>query len=249
MRVKPTDWHYTMAGLFLAIPGGTSTDNHGLAFAGAHPAYRNGIWAIGETALTPKIGPSKLPGKYAFGGYYFGLKNTDFQGQPREGRYGFYWQVDQMLWREPIPTLPPPPIADGKTIQPSKNVKTVVPTSKLSDQGLSFFAWFNYAPKYNNIMPFYFHTGLIYKGLIPTRDEDQIGAGIAYSNYSIDQIRMVESRGGNPLTYQAEVEFDYRIQVNKWAYVQPFLQYLIRPAANTTVHNATVLGVNVGINF
>ena len=55
---------------------------------------------------------------------------------------------------------------------------------KLSDQGLHWFSWFHYAPSYSGLRPFYFYTGLIYRGLIPGRDEDQVGVAFAYGNFS-----------------------------------------------------------------
>jgi porin len=48
-------------------------------------------------------------------------------------------------------------------------------------------------------------------------------------------------------TYEAVLEFDYRLQVTKFAYVQPFLQYLIRPNGTGLVENATVLGLQMGV--
>ena len=65
------------------------------------------------------------------------------------------------------------PLPTGKSAEPFKEP---VPAKKpkLSDQGLYLFSLFYYSPKYNNILPFYFHTGLVYKGLIPTRNEDQL---------------------------------------------------------------------------
>ena len=72
LKVKPTDWYYAMAGLYMAIPDATATANHGLFFEGS--PGNNGLNFIGETGVMPKLGSAKLPGKYAFGGYYWGLE-------------------------------------------------------------------------------------------------------------------------------------------------------------------------------
>lgn len=236
LKVKPTDWHYAQAGLYLAIPGGTNTANHGLDLQGARPAGRNGWFVLGETGVTPNIGPDALPGKYAVGGYYWGLECTSYGGQPEDGRYGFYGQADQMVWREPAPASP----GGGK-----KAVKAT-----LNDQGLRWFSFFNFAPPSDNAMPFYFHTGLIYKGLIPTRDQDLAGVAFALGNYSFEKIE-ADYRAGRTThqTYEGVAEFDYRVQVNKWAFIQPFLQYIIRPNGTGLVQNATVLGVHFGVEF
>jgi porin len=92
-----------------------------------------------------------------------------------------------------------------------------------------------------------FFTGLIYKGLIPTRDEDQFGVAFAFSGNSI---KANQEANNEPVqTYEAGLEFDYRIQLNKWALVQPLVQYIIRPGGAGLVHNATVLGVYFRVAF
>ena len=60
-----------------------------------------GYMQSAKRASHRRIGASKLPGKYAFGGIYFGLENKSFFGETYDGRYALYWQADQMLFREP----------------------------------------------------------------------------------------------------------------------------------------------------
>jgi porin len=249
IKVKPVDWHYVQAGLYMAIPGALSTANHGLYFEGAHPADSNGLYAIGETGITPKIGAGKLPGKYGFGGMYFGLENKSFFGETYDGRYALYWQADQMLFREPTPA-PESAAPQGKSAAGKTHQELVRVAPKLSEQGLYAFTFLSFAPKYNNAMPFYFHAGLVYKGLIPTRDADQLGVVFGYGNYSYYKIVAENARGvSTHQTYEAVLEFDYRLQLTKFAYLQPFLQYLIRPNGTGLVENATVLGLQMGVVF
>jgi len=94
LEVKPARWSYTKLGLFMSYPNPTSSGNHGLMFRGEPPD--NGLFFIGESGFTPELGASKLPGKYAFGGYFYGEDNEEFGGD----KFGFYWLADQMLWRE-----------------------------------------------------------------------------------------------------------------------------------------------------
>jgi porin len=259
LKIKPVEWYYAKAGVFMSYPQATSTDNHGLAFEGFGPnTDLNGVFAIGETGFTPKIGASQLPGKYAFGGYYYEEQNTSFFGTGYQGRYGFYWQADQMLFREPSPEEPAPlakgpsdgkSVADGKS---GKSFKEPVPTTKpkLSDQGLYLFSLFTFSPKYNNILPFYFHTGLVYKGLIPSRDKDQLMAAFGFGQYSFYNIEALQASGNvNQPNYTAVLEVDYRIQINKWAFFQPYLQYIIQPNGTGAIENATILGFETGVTF
>ena len=94
LEVKPARWSYTKLGLFMSYPNPTSAGNHGLMFRGDPP--QNGLFFIGESGVTPEFGASKLPGKYAFGGYFYGEDNAEFGSD----KFGFYWLADQMLWRE-----------------------------------------------------------------------------------------------------------------------------------------------------
>lgn len=250
LKIKPFDWFYLQSGLYLAIPDTGTPSNHGLYFAGAQPPNRNGLYWLTETGVTSKIGASKLPGRYAAGFIYWGLENTSYFGETYDQKLLFYWQADQMLYREPQPSGPlvkrshnKKSVADGKSPFISSGKRT------LNEQGLYYFSLINFAPKFDNPLPFYFQTGLIYKGLIPTRDRDQAGIAFAYGNYSYYK-QLADQRNGRPIqTYEAVLEFDYRFQVNKWAYIQPVSQYIIRPNSTGLVNNDWILGFQLGVTF
>jgi len=212
IQVKPVDWHYTKFGLFMSYPNATDPMNNGLMFQGI--SGENGLFVIGETGFTPKIGSAKLPGRYAFGGYYYGEDNEEYG----TSKYGFYWQADQMVFREP------PLNAD-----------------KLSEQGLRLFSLFVATPAYNNRYPFYFQGGLVYEGLIPSRDKDQLLASVGYGQYSPE---IQPDR-----TSTTFLEAGYRVKINNWAFVQPFAQYIAQPKGNTSVANGAILGVFMGVDF
>jgi len=255
LRVKPVEWYYAKAGLFMAYPEATASANHGMAFSGfAADPSQNGLFAMGETGVTPKIGSRELSGKYAVGGYYHSSQKNSFNGTNNYGQFGFYWQADQMLFREASPESEPlgKGPSDGKSVATGKDFKSPVSTEKpkLSDQGLSIFNLVSYAPKYNNLYPFYFQTGLVYKGLIPTRDKDLTMFSLAYGNYSYYNTLAARSRGSsNQPDYTMFLEWGYRIQINKWAFVQPFAQYVIRPNGTDNVQNATILGFSTAVDF
>ena len=255
LQVKPVEWYYLKGGLFMTSPQATASGNHGLAYQGYGPdPSQNGLMAMCETGITPKIGSSELPGKYAVGGYYYGGSKTSFLGTQGYGQYGMYFQADQMLWRKPSPE--PAPLAkgpsDGKTVATGKDFQTPVAAEKpaLSNQGLSLFSLVSLAPKYNNLFPFYFQTGLVYTGLIPHRDDDLTMFSIAYGSYSCNNIENLQNKGNpNQPNDTIFLEGGYRIQINKWAFFQPFVQYEIRPAGTTTIANATILGFYTGLTF
>ncbi|HEY8899277.1 MAG TPA: carbohydrate porin [Chthoniobacterales bacterium] len=250
IKIKPTTWSYLQSGLYMAIPQATTMSNHGLDLAGfAQDPNKNGLYSITEVGVTPKI--AGLPGKYAMGGYYWGLENKSYFKETYDGKYGFYCQADQMLFREPSPAPESAPLAKGPSDGKSfKEIKEPVAPAKPSEQGLYAFSFFEYAPKYDNLLPFYFHTGLVYKGLIPGRDLDQLGVAFALGNYSYYKIVAEEDAGKSiHQTNEAVVEIDYRVQVNKFVYVQPFWQYIIRPGGTGMIDNANILGLHMGVTF
>ena len=264
LKIKPTEWSYIKGGLFMAYPQATSNNNHGLAFKGYDPDQGlNGLFGMFEAGVTPKIGPAELPGKYAFGSYVYGDWNNSFYGYRSLSHFGFYWQADQMLYREPSPEVEVSgkgpsdgkavaSIVDGKA-SGGKSFKEPVSTEKpkLSDQGLYCFNLLTFGPSYNTVLPFYFQSGLVYKGLIPTRDQDQLMAAIGFGNYSFNNIEHLQDDVGNvnQPNYTAVIELDYRVQINQFLYVQPFFQYIVQPNGTGAIENASILGAQASVAF
>ena len=215
LEVRPADWYYTKAGLFMSYPDPTDPNNNGLMFQGDTDPTENGLFFLSETGIKPEIGPEKLPGHYAFGGYFYGEDNEEFGGN----KFGFYWQADQMLWRES------------------------------GDQGLRMFSLYYFAPKYNNDFSFYTQAGLVYEGAIPQRDRDQFMAGLALGQYSYYDLLEARAEGDPEATQSVLVETGYRIRLNGWSFVQPFAQYIVQPDGTTAVANASLLGVFLGVDF
>jgi carbohydrate-selective porin OprB len=53
----------------------------------------------------------------------------------------------------------------------------------------------------------------------------------------------------NQPNYSIVLEWDYRLQINKWTYFQPFVQYFIRPNGTGAVKNAAILGFAYAVTF
>ena len=70
-----------------------------------------------------------------------------------------------------------------------------------------------------------------------------VGLAFAYGNFG-EFNQDIQAAANEPVqTYEAGLEFYYRIQLNKFLIVQPFIQYIIRPGGAGLVENATVLGI------
>jgi porin len=222
IEVEPVAWQYTKAGLFMSYPDATATDNNGLMFQGnPHDPAQNGLYFMAETGLRPAIGPDRLDGKYAVGSYYYG-ENNDETGI---AKFGFYAQVEQMVYREPS--------AGGE----------------LSEQGLGVFALWMFAPESSNDIKFYFQGGLVYEGALPGRDADLTMVGLATGQYSRFDAREAREAGEPEAGNTVLLEGGYRFQLNRWLFAQPFAQYIVQPDGTTAVADAAILGLFFGADF
>ncbi|MEO8043896.1 MAG: carbohydrate porin [Spartobacteria bacterium] len=81
------------------------------------------------------------------------------------------------------------------------------------------------------------------------RDDDQTTFGFIYGNFSEHYARTVKAAGYGVPEYESVLESDYRIQLTKFAFLQPDVQWSIRPSGTGRVPNALVLGAKMGITF
>ncbi len=91
--------------------------------------------------------------------------------------------------------------------------------------------------------------GLVYKGLIPQRNDDQTVFGLIYGNFSEHYARTVKAAGGGVPDYESVLEFGHRIQLTKFAFLQPDLQWVIRPNGTGRIPGALVIGAEFGFTF
>lgn len=169
------------------------------------------------------------------------------------GNYGWYFILDQMLYREPAAQLPPPSgnSKDGKSLAEAKSSKSFkAPVSlEKSDQGLGFFGRIAFTKEDRNFLNFYFDAGLTYKGLIPTRDDDTIGLAFAYAQIGNTARDTLISEGSVGVGAEMVLEFTYQAQITSWLVLQPDLQYIINPGGTQDLNNALVIGARAAITF
>lgn len=158
--------------------------------------------------------PVGYPGMMKVGALYESGNREDLSdGRKREGSPGFYLSGQQMVYRE----------------------------DEGGDQGLTPWAVFTYLPRKSiNELPVFFATGLVYKGLIPTRDQDAAAVGFYYGRLSGD----IEPGGSEKV-----FEVAYSVQLTPWLYVRPDLQLVFDPAGVGHADTAIVGGGEIGIVF
>jgi porin len=159
-----------------------------------------------------------LPTNLKFGAYFNGGTFEPFDSslagglaaKAVEGNYGLYALGDQAILRWG---------------DPSEN------------RHLGIFAAFNWAPDQRvNPVPYFFDTGLVAYGLLPSRPRDYAGFGVVYGSYSGDLQRAEKIRGVTNASvavqdYETTLELTYGCAVQPGLLLQPDLQYIIHPGA------------------
>ncbi|MGB7790444.1 MAG: carbohydrate porin [Terrimicrobiaceae bacterium] len=214
-------------------------------------------WTQGDSA-------KGLPGQGKFGAWFHtanfadpfvdengvALADEASSGNPRthSWNYGFYWILDQMLYREPARLEPAAGFSgDGKSVASSKTSVQVAEGS--SNQGLGWFGRIAFEPQNRNFVGFHFDTGLVYTGMIPTRDEDEFGVGFVYAQLTNGARRTLELEGSRGVGAEMVLEFTYKAILTPWLYIQPDAQFIINPGATQDLSNDFVIGGRVSIDF
>jgi porin len=225
---------YTFSGIYDGDKGVSYNDLYGFDFS---LRLKQGLAFAQELAYAPAkgIGPGQLPGHYKAGIYYNGATCRDLYSdingnsysvtqldrKKHIGNYNVYIHADQMIWRE-------------------KGTK---------DQGIIPWTCAVLGDQNINKFPFFLMGGLVYKGMVPTRDNDVTAVGLMYAKYSDKLKESQQSAGSSPQQYEIALEFTHRVQITKWMYFQPDLQYIIQPGGTGNIDDALVIGFQAGLTF
>lgn len=181
-----------------------------------------------------------FPGGYKFGMWaHSGEFESNFQDENREpfvvsGReprvhsknFGLYAAVEQMLWRE------------------------------TEEQGLYGFARAGAGPEDRSFFELVVDGGIVWRGIIPTRDEDAFGVGAIYARISKDihRAEMLDATTNGTVyekfsTHETVLEAFYTVQLAKWWMVQPDVQWIIHPGGSGAVADAVVVALRTELVF
>jgi porin len=231
VKVEPVESFYAMVGCYNGDPGVKEGDRHGVDFTLRGPPF-----VIGEVGYRRNYGKDAtgLPTNVKLGAYFNGgdaaVFDSGLAGRPPEtvlARYGFYVLGDQALlrWGDPAE---------------KRHLGAVAALVCAPD------------PRVNKV-PYFFDTGLVAYGFLPTRPRDFAGFGVAYGSYSGD-LRRAETQaltdsGVGEQTWEMTLELNYGCTVKPGLLVQPSIQYLLNPGGNPAVPNALAVGLNLVFNF
>ena len=220
----PCEWFYFGAGAADAQGDWRET--------GLHTAFHEEDYFFGifEAGLTPtfKTRRGALPGSYRVGLWYDPQPKAkffdDLDGRRITIPYkrddaGFYTSIDQLVLKEK-------------------------PREDNDHQGLGLFFRYGYAPRDVNEINHFWSVGGQYLGLIPTRDEDVIGFGVAQGILS-DRLKL---QGENPHRETA-LELYYALKVTGWLTISPDFQWILDPGGRHEAQDAFVVGVRFQAAF
>jgi len=219
-----SEQYYVAGGLYQASddPG----KNHGLDFS--FTDNTTGLFMMAETGWTPTFGAVTkedpgLPGVYKVGGYSSTAPYQYFNGNGTENfTYGFYGMGQQMVWRNAANPNNNFSLWGGMTYSPQDDV------AEMTLMGFGGFVW---------------------QGLIPNRDQDQLLGAVMVGNFSAPYAQASYTPAAGSPTCETVLDFSYVITINKNFFIQPDIQYIIRPGGLTSTQNALVIGVQFGLSL
>jgi porin len=95
-------------------------------------------------------------------------------------------------------------------------------------------------------MPWMVVGGLIYRGLIPGRDDDVTTFVATWGRFG-DDVRDFQRANNQPLQhYEIVLEFNYRVDITGGFFIQPDIQGVIMPKGLSATPDALVLSLNFG---
>ena len=100
-------------------------------------------------------------------------------------------------------------------------------------------------PRFNRIAR-YVGAGLVYTGVLASH-EDRLGVTFARATFSNAYRHQQAEDGIAVRSAESVVELTYRRAVNRYLTLQPDLQYILRPSAGPTLHNALAFGLRIEI--
>lgn len=183
----------------------------------------DGLLLVSELDYLNELGTKIGIGTWRFTSRFDDVYKMDEFGDPlsHKGNWGVYILAEAQLFGEPDDAA----------------------------QGLSAYARFGIADKDVNQFDRFIGAGLVYTGLFPGREEDQLGIAIAIADngkpyLAAERLNFMfakEREYGFELTYS--MTFLDRIML------QPDVQYIVNPSMDPAMGNAWVLGLRVQFSY
>jgi porin len=74
-------------------------------------------------------------------------------------------------------------------------------------------------------------------------------AAVIYGAFGGDYANTIEATGAGRPEHETVIELTHRIQLTKFAYIQPDFQYIAHPGGTGRIPDAIVVGAQLGLSF
>src|SRR6516164_9344808 len=249
LAIQPVKWFRLQTAVFQGNVYAQNVNLHGFRW---RLDSRNGFFFLSEAQFrwNRSAGEMGLPGQFKAGAWFNTAKFAELNDNSFvRGNYGFYFILDEMLYRKPANMTEHHATVDNDGKRTISDTESERATGKKSDQGLGWFGRIAFEPQDRNFIGLNLDTGLTYNGLIPTRDGDTLGVAFAYAQLSSGAQQAAIDAGSVGVGAEMALEVTYQAQISKWLSVQPDLQVIINPDGNQDLNNALVIGSRVSITF
>jgi len=217
LRFQPTDEIYFQGAVYDAGAGDPDEPKGTQILLGKG----EGVLLVSEAGYTSGIDDDTVYRKFAVGAWYYTAEfddvfDVDAAGAPeKENNYGLYGIGEYQIYQE----------------------------SQDANQGLAVFIRVGIANEDVNQVEYYTGGGLVYTGLLPERDEDQLGVAVAIAHNGNGFEKASTDVGNREIV----IEGTYRFQINPWFAIQPDIQYIVNPGTSSTIDDALVIGTRFEI--
>ncbi len=199
------------AAIGVGVYDGTAPDGPQGVRWGFDTLGHNGAISLFQLELKPQLGPDgQLPNSTRVGIWHHSDSSvwaeytTDPNPRTFVQNYGFWATMDQLLWKEQYGTD--------------------------DEQGLGIFGMFGWAPGNRNAIQESYGWGVVYKGLLPNRDSDVFGFGMANILFSSPYRQASLAEGTEVGSFENALEIFYKVIASPYFSVQPDVQFIANPS-------------------
>lgn len=222
-QTNGVDWTFHKGdGVIGMVQAGVTTHLHQHPSVDSSQPTPDASVPTAQSAEDTQLDKNRLEGHYWFGSTFSPWKGyTQFNSSAlASNSYGFYFHADQRVWEE-------------------------APASK---RNVLLWGTLGYYPQQNiSIVPFQATVGFIYQGLFTHRLDDKTVFAVIYGHFSRDYAKQQMKAGSGDPSYEAVIEGGHRFQVSKFLFMQPDLQWVIRPSGTGRYRNAIAAGAEMGV--
>jgi porin len=173
-------------------------------------------------------GSRPYDGKLAVGGWYYTAKFDDLSEQELDGRpvgrrgsAGAYLLADEVVYR----------------------------SAARSSRQVNVFAEFGFGDSRVNRFGFYTGGGLLFSGLFPALENDELGLAVAVARNGAHFLEL-QRRNAVPVTgTETTLELTYLLQIGKHLALQPDIQYILRPGTDRTRKNPVAVALRFELSY